>query len=136
MSAKRRRAQRSPSPQYNLDDDSYEPYVPISQRRQEKLAKLSSLGVTAGRHKAKHIQEEQEEREDALKEEERRREKARKERTLLFEAQEVQKRKAAEGMFTSSRVNTLPESSRCKENRGRKGGGSRPRDFGSNQEQA
>ncbi|XP_006458335.1 hypothetical protein AGABI2DRAFT_216865 [Agaricus bisporus var. bisporus H97] len=96
MSAKRRRAQRSPSPQYNLDDDSYEPYVPISQRRQEKLAKLSSLGVTAGRHKAKHIQEEQEEREDALKEEERRREKARKERTLLFEAQEVQKRKAAE----------------------------------------
>lgn len=98
---KRRRIERSPSPVYKLDedDDSYKPYVPVAQRRQEKLAKYSSLGVNAERQKAKRLQEEQEEREDALKEEERLREKARKERTLLLEAQEVQRRKAAEGVL-------------------------------------
>jgi hypothetical protein len=97
--SKRRRIEGSPSPVYNLDgdDDNYEPYIPISQRRREKLAKFSSMGVNAERQKAKRIQEEQEEREDALKEEERLREKARKERTLLLEAQEVQRYKAAEG---------------------------------------
>jgi ATP-dependent RNA helicase DDX41 len=101
---KRRRIERSPSPSYKLDgdDDEYEPYIPLSQRRQEKLAKFSSLGVNAERQKAKRIQEEQEEREDALKEEERLREKARKERTLLVEAQEVQKRKADEGQSQPS----------------------------------
>ncbi|KAJ3565099.1 hypothetical protein NP233_g7868 [Leucocoprinus birnbaumii] len=96
--SKRRRIERSPSPAYKLDgdEDDYEPYIPVSQRRQQKLAKYSSLGVNAERQKAKRLQEEQEEREDALKEEERLREKARKERTLLLEAQEVQRRKAAE----------------------------------------
>ncbi|KAF8876026.1 P-loop containing nucleoside triphosphate hydrolase protein [Gymnopilus junonius] len=88
---------RSPSPEYKMDnDDLYEPYIPVAQRRQEKLAKLSSLGITAETSKSRKIEEEQEEREDAQREEENRREKARKERTLLFEAQEVHLRKAAE----------------------------------------
>ncbi|KAI0637294.1 DEAD-domain-containing protein [Trametes polyzona] len=95
---KRPRVQRSPSPVYKLDDedDSYEPYVPVAQRRQAKLAKLTSWGANAEKDKAKRLQEEQEEKDDEEREEERRREKARKERTLLMEAQEVHNRKAAE----------------------------------------
>ncbi|KAI0710416.1 P-loop containing nucleoside triphosphate hydrolase protein [Cerioporus squamosus] len=95
---KRPRIQRSPSPVYKLDDedDSYEPYVPVAQRRQAKLAKLTSWGANTEKDKAKRLQEEQEERDDEEREEERRREKARKERTLLMEAQEVHTRKAAE----------------------------------------
>ncbi|KAI8998930.1 P-loop containing nucleoside triphosphate hydrolase protein [Trametes punicea] len=95
---KRPRIQRSPSPVYKLDDedDSYEPYVPVAQRRQAKLAKLTSWGANAEKEKAKRLQEEQDERDDEEREEERRREKARKERTLLQEAQEVHDRKAAE----------------------------------------
>ncbi|KAI0362788.1 P-loop containing nucleoside triphosphate hydrolase protein [Trametes cingulata] len=91
---------RSPSPVYKLDDedDSYEPYVPVAQRRQAKLAKLTSWGANAEKDKAKRLQEEQDERDDEEREEERRREKARKERTLLMEAQEVHDRKAAEGV--------------------------------------
>lgn len=113
---KRRRVENPPSPEYKLDgDDSYEPYVPVAQRRQEKLAKFSSLGANAERQKAK-LQEEQEEREDLLKEEERLREKARKERTLLLEAQEVQSRKAAEGISTPLIFQvSLANSRRCKE---------------------
>lgn len=97
--AKRRRVQRSPSPVYKLDDvdDSYEPYIPVTQRRQEKLAKLSSWGANSEKANVRKLQEEIEEREDAEKEEERRRERARKERTLLLEAQEVHSRKAVEG---------------------------------------
>ncbi|KZT03584.1 P-loop containing nucleoside triphosphate hydrolase protein [Laetiporus sulphureus 93-53] len=96
---KRRRTQRSPSPPlYNLDEenDLYEPYIPVVQRRQAKLAKLTSWSTDKG--KAKLQQEEQDEREDEEREEERRREKARKERTLLMEAQEVHEKKAAEGV--------------------------------------
>jgi ATP-dependent RNA helicase DDX41 len=90
---------RSPSPTYNLDndDDSYEPYIPVAQRRQEKLAKLSTLGVNPNKNRAKEHTEELDEQEDALKEEEMRREMVRKERTLLIEAQEVHLKKAAEG---------------------------------------
>jgi ATP-dependent RNA helicase DDX41 len=97
---KRRRVERSPSPTYKLDDedDSYEPYVSVSQRRKEKLAKLSSWAAPTEKQKAKKQQEELEEREDAEKEEERRKERARKERTLLMEAQEVHSRKATEGV--------------------------------------
>lgn len=96
---KRRRIQRSVSPTYNLDiqEDDYQPYVPVAQRREQKLAKLSSWGAHAEKSRAKK-QEEQEEREDAEREEEeRKREKARKERTLLMEAQEVHSQKALEG---------------------------------------
>ncbi|KZT66838.1 DEAD-domain-containing protein [Daedalea quercina L-15889] len=92
---KRRRIQRSPSPEYKLDDeDKYEPYVPVAQRRQAKLAKLTSWGTD--KSKAAAQQQEQDERDDEEREEERRRERARKERTLLMEAQEVHERKAAE----------------------------------------
>ncbi|KAG5341997.1 DEAD-box ATP-dependent RNA helicase 35 [Termitomyces sp. Mn162] len=96
-SSKRRRTQRSPSPHYKFDDedDSYIPYVSVSQRRQQKLAKYSSFGANAGQ-RAKKRQEEIDEREDAQREEEQRREKARMERTLLMEAQEVHSKKAAE----------------------------------------
>ncbi|PIL23700.1 transporter [Ganoderma sinense ZZ0214-1] len=95
---KRARIQPSPSPVYKLDDedDSYEPYVPVAQRRQAKLAKLTSWGANAEKEKARRLQEEQDDRDDEEREEERRREKARKERTLLMEAQEVHDRKAAE----------------------------------------
>jgi ATP-dependent RNA helicase DDX41 len=107
--SKRRRFQRSPSPSYKLDheDDSYEPYIPIAQRRQAKLAKLSSWGIHSQNDKAKKQREDLEARkEDAETEEENRREMARKERTLLMEAQEVHLKKAAEGrsfrLFTRS----------------------------------
>ena len=104
--AKRRRLQRSPTPEYKLDDedDDYVPYVPVAQRRQAKLAKLTSRGANADKDQAKRQQEEQEEKEDEEREEERRREKARKERTLLMEAQEVHDRKAAEGASSLARL--------------------------------
>ncbi|KAI0736494.1 DEAD-domain-containing protein [Fomitopsis betulina] len=91
---KRRRTQRSPSPEYGLDNDNYEPYIPVAQRRQAKLAKLTSWGT----NKSKVVvpEQEQDERDDEEREEERRKEKARKERTLLMEAQEVHERKAVE----------------------------------------
>ncbi|PSS30919.1 hypothetical protein PHLCEN_2v2544 [Hermanssonia centrifuga] len=96
-STKRRRVQRSPSPQYKIeDDDSYEPYVPVAQRRQAKLAKLTSWGTNNEKDKAKLQQEEEEEKEDEEREEERRKERARKERTLLMEAQEVHDKRAVE----------------------------------------
>ncbi|KAI6036809.1 P-loop containing nucleoside triphosphate hydrolase protein [Pisolithus microcarpus] len=95
---KRHRIQRSPSPTYKLDDedDSYEPYIPVAQRREAKLAKLSSLTSNTAREKAKRQLEELLARQDAEQEEESQRERARKERTLLLEAQEVHSRKAAE----------------------------------------
>lgn len=83
--------------QLDLDDDTYEPYIPVAQRRQAKLAKLSTLGINASKTAAKQAQEALDEIEDAQREEETRREKARKERTLLAEAQEVHSKKAAEG---------------------------------------
>ena len=101
MESTKRRRVRSSSPVYDLDEqnDSYELYVPIAKRRQEKMAKLSSWGINAGKAKTKRQQEEADEREDSLKEEELRRERARKERTLLIEAQEVHLQKAAQGLL-------------------------------------
>lgn len=100
-SSKRRRIRRSPSPahKFDYDDDTYEPYVPVAKRRQQKLAKLTSRGQNE-QGKRKERQAEIDEREDAFKEEEVKREKARKERTLLVEAQEVHFKKAAEGACT------------------------------------
>ncbi|KAF9051136.1 P-loop containing nucleoside triphosphate hydrolase protein [Hymenopellis radicata] len=95
--AKRRRVQRSPSPTYRLDDegDDYQPYIPVAQRRQAKLAKLASLGTAAEKDRARQ-QREQQEREEEANEEEARRERLRRERTLLMEAQEVHSKKAAQ----------------------------------------
>ena len=127
MESANRRRVRSPSPVYNLDDqDDYEPYVPIAKRRQEKMAKLSSWGINAGKPKTKRQQEEADEREDALKEEELRREKSRKERTLLIEAQEVHLQKAAQGLLRLSMANhSLFTTLRFEEISRRKGTGSR-----------
>jgi ATP-dependent RNA helicase DDX41 len=97
---KRRRIERSPSPTYKLDDqdESYEPYVPVAQRRQEKLRKLASRGLNADREQLRK-QRELDAQEDELREEEKQRERERREKTLLVEAQEVHSRKAAEGML-------------------------------------
>ncbi|KIM87685.1 hypothetical protein PILCRDRAFT_815266 [Piloderma croceum F 1598] len=96
---KRRRIQRSQSPTYyELDDqdDSYEPYIPVAQRREAKLAKLTSWGASSEKEKAKKQLDELEERRDEEEEEAKRKEKARKERTLLMEAQDVHSKKAEE----------------------------------------
>ncbi|KAK7689183.1 DEAD-box ATP-dependent RNA helicase 35 [Cerrena zonata] len=93
---KRRRVERSPSPVWKIDDNDDFTYVPVAQRKQAKLAKLTSWGTGSDKEKAARQQQEQEEREDEEREEERRKEKARKERTLLMEAQEVHTKKAAE----------------------------------------
>lgn len=98
---KRRRITRSPSPNYNLDDaaDEYEPYIPVAQRRQAKLAAIASRGFDDKRKHANQSSLDSEQR-DADDEEERQREKERKERTLLLEAQEVHRKKAVEGVFS------------------------------------
>jgi ATP-dependent RNA helicase DDX41 len=95
---KRRRVQRSPSPAYDFDqqDDDYELYVPLAQRREQKLAKLVARGTNVNRVKSRKQPKDEVEHEDAESEEERRKEKARRERTLLMEAQEVHMMKAAE----------------------------------------
>ncbi|KAF9792318.1 DEAD-domain-containing protein [Thelephora terrestris] len=99
-SHKRRRiVQRSPSPQYKLDDEEnvdYEPYVPVAQRRQEKLAKLSSWAKSLNKRGIISTTEDRPEELQDEDEEEIRRETLRKDRTLLAEAQEVHLKKAAE----------------------------------------
>lgn len=102
--SKNPRIRRSPSPAYKLDDedDSYRPYVSVSQRQQEKRAKLLSLGASSVQLKVKRLQEEGTDAKDDQNDEDARREKARKEKTLLVEAQEVHRRKALEG--TSPRL--------------------------------
>lgn len=95
---KRRRIQRSPSPHHRIGgDDEYEPYVPVAQRRQAKLAKLSAWGSSTSRDRVREARGVEEEREDEEQEEERRREKVRRGRALLVEAQEVHSKKASEG---------------------------------------
>lgn len=98
---RRRLLQRSPSPQYKLDDeenDEYEPYVPVAQRRQEKLAKLSSWAKTSDKRGFASASEDWTDQLQDEDEEEIKREKLRKDRTLLAEAQEVHLKKAAEGV--------------------------------------
>ncbi|KAJ7074416.1 P-loop containing nucleoside triphosphate hydrolase protein [Mycena amicta] len=85
-----------PSPKRRRDD-SYEPYVSVAQRRKEKLAKFTSWATPSTQATAKKQLQELEDNEDAEKEEENRRERARRDRTLLVEAQEVLSKKAAEG---------------------------------------
>lgn len=96
---KRRRVERSPSPAYKLDDedDSYVPYVPVAQRRQAKIAKLTSRG-NASKGEERNSAEQDDQDEEML-EEERRKEMERRERTLLMEAQEVHSKKAAQGTW-------------------------------------
>ncbi|KAL1683440.1 P-loop containing nucleoside triphosphate hydrolase protein [Schizophyllum commune] len=94
---KRRRLQRSPTPEVPAEDEDYVPYVPVAQRKQAKLAKLTTWSGNRDASRSKRALAEALEREEAEnEEEERRKEKARIERTLLLEAQEVHLRKAAE----------------------------------------
>ena len=101
---RRRLLQRSPSPQYKLDDEEndYEPYVPVVQRRQEKLAKLSSWAKSSDKRGPTYAPEDQPDQLQDEDEEETRREKLRKDRTLLAEAQEVHLKKAVEGACSPS----------------------------------
>ena len=94
-STKRRRIDAPPSPKYDLNDnDDYVPYVPVAQRRQAKLAAVSRSSAV----QRKTIQDlEPEDQPSPDDEAERQRERERKERTLLMEAQEVHRMKAAEG---------------------------------------
>lgn len=77
---------------YDLPED-YKPYIPVAKRRKQLLHKLEAKKNRT----TEEIQREQEEREREEEDEERAREKARRERTLLQQAQEVKERKAAEG---------------------------------------
>lgn len=107
---RRRLLQRSPSPQYKLDDeenDDYEPYVPVAQRRQEKLAKLSSLAKPSDKRGLTYASEDRSDQLQDEDEEEIKREKLRKDRTLLAEAQEVHLKKAAEGTCSPCLLITL-----------------------------
>lgn len=99
---KRRRVDRSPSPTYKLDDenDNYEPYVPVAKRREAKLAALR--GIDERRRADGTSQEPEDVGSDD--EEERKKEKERTERTLLVEAQEVHRKKAAEGLYKSTKL--------------------------------
>lgn len=134
---KRRRIdQRPPSPVYKLDDeenDDYVPYVPVAQRRQQKLAALSSH-LSSDRQRARsHESPAAEEDEDDA--EVRRRDKERNERTLLMEAQEVHAKQAVEGMFRFV-MNLAAVNQhllrRCTEDRDREGAGGRCEDLGRN----
>jgi len=113
---RRRLLQRSPSPQYRLDDeenDDYEPYVPVARRRQERLAKLSSWAKTPDKRGLTSTPEDRTDQLQDEDEEEIRREKLRKDRTLLAEAQEVHLKKAAEGAcsphFPITPVHHIPD---------------------------
>lgn len=104
VSPPQRSRSRSRSPnRHDGSDDDYEPYVPVHQRRQARLARLARTG-SSGRHGAPTRQVNVDDDED---EETRRREQARKERTLLLEAQEVHTRKAAESEHGKSPVRQL-----------------------------
>ena len=92
--------EQADEPVYKLDeeDDNYVPYVPVKQRKQQRLEQLASRGGTEGNsQEEKRKKQDQEEKEDEELEEVKRRDKARKERTLLLEAQEVKAKRALEG---------------------------------------
>lgn len=80
------------------EQDDYKPYVPLSQRRAQLLSTITNKSKGQREKATKTAEEEEAEREAeriaALEAEERRREKARRERTLLEEAQEVKRRQA------------------------------------------
>ena len=93
--AKRPRIEQSTT-EYSLEDDDYEPYIPIAKRRQEKFNALASSSRPS--RSSRRVQlEPAEENNEELDEEEAQRERARRERTLLMEAQEVHQQRAAEG---------------------------------------
>jgi ATP-dependent RNA helicase DDX41 len=103
-------------PVYRLDgeDDDYVPYVPVKQRKQQRLQQLASRGGVEGNgQEEKRKKQDEEEKEDEELEEIRRRERARKDRTLLLEAQEVKAKKALEGQYLQPTSNNRLISPRC-----------------------
>ena len=85
---------------YAVPED-YKPYVPVAKRRAQLLSRLGTRNQPKKKLKTLQDDEPDEEEtrkqiEDAL---EREREKARRERTLLEEAQEVKRQKELEGEF-------------------------------------
>lgn len=87
----------SAAPAEDQDDDNYTPYVPVAKRRANLLSSLSqrhqpTKAVTKTPEDLAREQEALQREQEAA--EEVRRERARKERTLLEEAQEVKKRQA------------------------------------------
>lgn len=104
--SKRRRVDDPPSPKYDIEDgDDYVPYVPVAQRRQAKLA-AASRSTAAQRKLAQSLEEVNEPSPDD--EAERQKERERKERTLLVEAQEVHRKKAAEGTYAIHPLTHIP----------------------------
>lgn len=81
---------------YDVEDDDYTPYVPVKKRREAQLAKL------AGRHALTDKSKLEQELEEAdLAELERAKQRIKNDSaTLLMEAQEVQRRKALEGVLS------------------------------------
>ena len=99
--------EQTDQPLYRLDDedDNYVPYVSVKQRKQHRLQQLASRGGAEGNiQEEKRKKQDQEEKEDEELEEIKRRDKARKERTLLLEAQEVKAKKALEGQHPQPQI--------------------------------
>jgi ATP-dependent RNA helicase DDX41 len=76
----------------------YKPYVPVAKRRKQLLTKLEAKKNRT----TEEIERDRLRREQEEEDEERAREKARRERTLLQQAQEVKERKALEGTHSSA----------------------------------
>jgi ATP-dependent RNA helicase DDX41 len=102
------RRQRSPSAEEELElPADYKPYVPVAKRRAQLLSQLTGAKQAQQVKRVKTVIEdikdvdfEETEKQEAEAEavEEKLRDKARRERTLLHEAQDVKKKKAAEGV--------------------------------------
>lgn len=106
---------------YAVPED-YKPYVPVAKRRAQLLSRLGNRNQPKKKLKTLQDEEPDEEEtrkqiEDALEQE---REKARRERTLLEEAQEVKRQKELEGEFLSP--STTDAVSRCQQDEGTEGG--------------
>jgi ATP-dependent RNA helicase DDX41 len=118
LSKRRHLEEQTDEPVYKLDDEdgNYVPYVPVKQRRQERLQQLASRGGGEGSGQEERPKKQDlEEKEDEELEEINRREKARKERTLLFEAQEVKAKRALEGQYLQPTDITCLTSTRCEQ---------------------
>jgi ATP-dependent RNA helicase DDX41 len=86
--------------EYSLPAD-YKPYVPVAKRRAAQLAALGGRRgkrVRTAEEEAADVLALEREKESEKEREEREREAARRERTLLQEAQEVRRLKVIEGM--------------------------------------
>lgn len=106
---------------YAVPED-YKPYVPVAKRRAQLLSRLGNRNQP--KKKLKTLQDEEPDEEETRKQIEdaleREREKARRERTLLQEAQEVKRQKELEGELLEP--STTDAVSRCQQDEGSEGG--------------